>query len=559
MFCPAAAAGRFTLASHSPPTLRSSPPIPTRMSLAKLQTGTRILGAFCIVSLLIVLITAVALWRMNAADALTRDLVRDKLAKQQLASDLLGTARLNGLRIMSVARSDSLELADLYKAQLADGERQAAGIENAIKLLPASAAEQALLRAMNEQRTAFAAATQAVFAAKDQGRTQEAEAMLAGALEPAFARYTASLDALLRHQTRQAHALAADSSSASAFSRLLLIALGAAAVAAGALLGWILTRSIVRPLQQAVGLAEDVARGDLRPLICHSRRDEIGRLFDALNGMTGGVSATVTEVLRGAHGIDAASNEIADGNQHLSRRTERQAAALRELVPAMTELSEAIASNNGSAREANGLAQSASRVVGEGAAAVAQLVERMAAIKASADKIVHITGMIDSIAFQTNILALNAAVEAARAGAEGRGFAVVAAEVRNLAQHSAGAAKEIKGLIGASAGEIAAGTGIAVDAGATMRAVLGKVHEVVAILGAIHGASEQQAQGVAQVSRAIAEIDLSTRQNAAMVDEAAAAAASMREQAAALSTLVGTFRLRGQAPAPDPARLALPA
>ncbi|QOL49537.1 methyl-accepting chemotaxis protein [Massilia litorea] len=519
------------------------------MLLAKLRTGAKILGSFCIVSLLIVLITAVSFWRMHAADAITRDLVDDKLARQQLAADLLGVERLNGLRIMSVARSDSLELADLYKAQLIEGEQRAAGIEKDMRALPASKAEQALLRATNEHKTAFANATKAVFAAKDIGRTQEAEELLARSLEPAFARYTASLEALLTHQARQAHALAADSAASSRFSRLLLLALGAAALAAGAVLGWILTKSIVGPLQQAATLAEAVARGDLRPSIRHKRADEIGRLFDALNGMTSGVSATVTEVLQGAHGIDAASSEIAAGNQDLSERTERQAGALRQTVVAMEDLTAAIASNNNSARDANRLAQSASEVAGEGAAAVAQLVDRMGAIKASADKIVHITGMIDSIAFQTNILALNAAVEAARAGAEGRGFAVVAAEVRSLAQHSAGAAKEIKKLIGESAGEIEAGTGIAHGAGATMRAVLGKVHEVASILGAIHGASEQQAQGVARVGQAIAEIDLSTQQNAAMVEEAAAAAASMREQAAALSQLVATFKLRSAVPA----------
>ena len=522
------------------------------MSPAKLQTGTKILGSFLLVSCLMVLITAVALWRMHAADAITRDLVQDKLAKQQLASDLLGLARLNGLRIMSVARSDSLELADLYKEQLLVGEKRAGEIDAAMRALPVSGAEQTLLRAAREHKAALESATKAVFGAKDTGRTQEAEELLAKALEPAFARYGASLEALLQHQARAAHSLADDSASASAFSRLLLLALGAAALAVGAGLGWILTRSIVGPLQQAVALAENVARGDLRPLIRHGRHDEIGRLFDALNGMTGGVSATVTEVLRGALGIDAASHEIAAGNQDLSQRTERQAGNLRQTALAMEALTGAIASNNDSARDANLLAQSASTVAGEGAAAVAQLVERMGAIKASADKIVDITGMIDSIAFQTNILALNAAVEAARAGAEGRGFAVVAAEVRNLAQHSAGAAKEIKRLIKESSGEIDAGTGIARGAGDTMRAVLGKVQEVATILQAIHGASEQQAHGVARVGRAIADIDLSTQQNAAMVEEAAAAAESMREQAAALSRLVGTFQMRQP---PEAARL----
>ena len=290
-----------------------------------------------------------------------------------------------------------------------------------------------------------------------------------------------------------------------------------------------------------------MARGDLRPTIAHDRSDEIGRLFDALNGMTGGVSNTVAQVLQGAVAIDCASHEIADGNHDLSQRTERQAGALKQTVTAMAALSDAIAENNASARRANALAQAASSVVGEGAAAVEELVARMGAIKASAARIVDITGMIDSIAFQTNILALNAAVEAARAGAEGRGFAVVAAEVRSLAQHSAQAAKEIKTLIGASAGEIEAGTGIANAAGATMRAMLAHVRDVADILDAIDTASAGQAGGVAQLGRAIAEMDLSTQQNAAMVEQAAAAAESMREQAAELARLVATFRLRDEA------------
>ena len=519
------------------------------MRLAQLHTGTRILGSFCLVSLLIVLITGVALWRMQAGDRIASDLVNDKLAKQQLTSDLLGVAQLNGLRIMSVARSDSIELADLYKAQLEQGDKRAASIEAAIRALPASPAEQALLEATMRHKAALAAVAKVVFEAKDIGRIQEVDRLLGAELEPAFARYAASLEALLDYHARQAHALVGESAGASTFSRIVLLALGATALAAGGLLGWLLTRNIVGPLQQAVALAEQVACGDLRPVIRHSRGDEIGRLFDALNAMTSGVSATVSRVLSGAQAIDAASTGIADGNLDLTGRTERQAGALKQTAAAMQDLSGAIARNNASAQRANALAQDASQVAAEGARAVEQVVTRMDALRRSAEKIVNITGMIDSIAFQTNILALNAAVEAARAGAEGRGFAVVAAEVRSLAQHSAAAAKEIKALIGASAGEIEAGTGIAGAAGATMRAVLQRVQEVAQLLAAIDADSAGQAGGVAEVGRAIADIDLATRQNAAMVEEATAAAEAMRNQAAELSQLVGTFKVRAQVPA----------
>ena len=517
------------------------------MRTLKLHTGTKILGAFAIVSLVIAVIVANALWRMHAADLLTADLVEDKLAKQQLASDLLGLERLNGSRTVSIARSDSLELADYFLAQLAEGRRQIAAIEAKWTTLPASEREAALVAASAGHKARLAAVQTELLRAKEFGQTQLVEEIIATRWESAYQAQVGALEALLAHESSEAHRLAAESAAASHFSKRLLLALGAGALVVGALLAWLLTRSIVGPLQQAVTLAEQVARGDLRPTIAHTRSDEIGRLFDALNGMTGGVSDTVAQVLQGAVAIDCASNEIADGNHDLSQRTERQAGFLRQTVSAMEELTGAIAENNASAQRANALAQAASGVATEGAAAVGQLVARMGAIKASAARIVDITGMIDSIAFQTNILALNAAVEAARAGAEGRGFAVVAAEVRNLAQHSAQAAKEIKTLIGLSAGEIEAGTGIANAAGATMRVVLEHVHDVAAILHAIDTASAGQASGVAQLGRAIAEMDLSTQQNAAMVEQAAAAADAMRERAAELSRLVATFRLRGSA------------
>ena len=524
------------------------------MRLAKLQTGTKILGSFFIVSLAIVIVAAVALWRLHAADQIASSLVNDKLAKQQLASELLGAAHLNGSRTVAIARSDSLELADYFHAQLAEGKKAVAALEAKMATLPASGEERALLEAATQRRSAVAAIQEELFRLKDMGQTQAVEELVVKGWQDGFAAYTGALDALLEHETQQAHALAAQSARASGLSRLLLVALGGGALAVGSLLAWMLTRSIVGPLQQAVGLAELVARGDLRPHIRHERHDEIGRLFDALNGMTTGVSATVERVLSGAQQIDSASAEIADGNLDLSNRTERQAGALRQTVAAMEELTGAITQNNASAQKANELAQSASDVATEGAQAVQQLVVRMGAIKSSAERIVQITGMIDSIAFQTNILALNAAVEAARAGSEGRGFAVVAAEVRNLAQHSAEAAKEIKKLIGTSVSEIEAGTGIANAAGSTMRAVLEHVHSVADILATIHSASMEQASGVTQVGRAIAEMDLATQQNAAMVEEAAAAAESMRDQAGQLSLLVATFKVRaGSAPAAIPA------
>jgi len=516
------------------------------MPFPQIQTGTKILGAFAIVSLAIVIVALVALWRMQAADAVTGDLVNNKLARQQLTSELLGMARLNGGRTVSIARSDSLEAADFFQAQLVQGDKDAAALETRLDKLAATPSEQRLAQAAAQRKAAWLQVRRQVFQAKDLGKTQDVEQITAGPLAQSFEAYTRALNALLAHQTQAARALAAASNDAFALSRALLLAFGGAALVVGCATGWLLARSVVAPLQQAVALAERVARGDLSCAIAHARGDEIGRLFDALNHMTGGVSATVVRVLDSARLIDDASAEIAAGNRDLSRRTEHQAGSLHATVKAMVELTEAVQQNHVHAHDANALALAASGVAQQGASAVAQMVERMDTIRTSAAKIGDITAMIDGIAFQTNILALNAAVEAARAGAEGRGFAVVANEVRSLAQHSAAAAKEIKALIGQSQSAIESGAGIAGAAGTTMRQILERVRQVAELLAAIDAASAEQASGIAEVRRVIAEIDQATQQNAAMVEQAANAAQTMRAQAEQLTEVVATFTVKRQ-------------
>jgi methyl-accepting chemotaxis protein len=516
------------------------------MRLAHLQTGTKIIGAFAVVSLAIVIISIVALWRMQAADAITNDLVNNKLARQQMTAELLGVMRLNGVRAVAIARSDSLEAADYFQSMLAQGDKNAAALEAKLRALPSVRDERALIDAVAQRKTAYLKVRQQVFQAKDLGKTQDVEQMAAGELATTFDAYTQALDALLAWQTREAHAMAATSAQAFALSRVLLPAFGVAALLIGCAAGWLLTRSIVVPLQDAVVLAESVAKGDLSATIAHDRGDEIGRLFDALNHMTGGVSATVVQVLDSARMIDDASAEIAAGNRDLSHRTEEQARSLHATVQAMADLTEAVEQNHVNAHDANELALAASGVAQEGAGAVEQMVARMETIRQSAARIGDITAMIDGIAFQTNILALNAAVEAARAGEQGRGFAVVAGEVRNLAQHSAAAAKEIKNLIGESTGAIESGAGIASAAGGTMREILGRVRQVADLLHAIDGASSEQAAGIARVRRVIADMDEATQQNAAMVEQAAAAAETLRAQAEGLTEVVSTFRVRGE-------------
>jgi methyl-accepting chemotaxis protein len=312
-------------------------------------------------------------------------------------------------------------------------------------------------------------------------------------------------------------------------------------------LAWLTLRAVCKPLERAVKVAERIAEGDLGSTVEQGRNDEIGRLLSAIAAMQVRLRSLVGEIRQTADSIQVASAEVATGNQDLSQRTEQAASNLQQTASSMEQLTGTVRQSADAASQANQLAASAAEVAQRGGQVVAQVVTTMDAINASSKKISDIIGVIDGIAFQTNILALNAAVEAARAGEQGRGFAVVAGEVRSLAQRSAEAAREIKSLIGNSVDKVETGSRLVTDAGSTMNEIVASVQRVTDIIGEITAASAEQSQGLGQINGAVTQLDQMTQQNAALVEESAAAAESLREQAGRLAGLVGMFRLKGEA------------
>ena len=357
------------------------------------------------------------------------------------------------------------------------------------------------------------------------------------------------LDQQIATQSALMHSAAEAAMARAHDTSMLIIALGLVGGVLSLATAWFISSGIVRPLRHAVKVARKVAGGDLSEHIRVDSSDEVGQLLQALKDMNASLINIVGEVRGGTHDIAGASGEIAAGNLDLSQRSQAQASSLERTAASMETLTGTVKQNADNARQANQLAQSAADVAGKGGTVVAQVIDTMSSINASSKKIVDIIGVIDAIAFQTNILALNAAVEAARAGEQGRGFAVVAAEVRTLAQRSAGAAREIKQLIGDSVERVDAGARLVDTAGATMRDIVASVHRVTDIMGEISMASGEQLSGIEQVNAAIVHMEQVTQQNAALVEQASSAAASMQQRATLLSDTVGIFKLsRDQLP-----------
>ncbi|MFC4929857.1 methyl-accepting chemotaxis protein [Massilia sp. GCM10023247] len=529
--------------------------------ISNIKIGKRLGLGFALILAMTVLIACAGIWRLNQVAESTRTMMAAPLTKERLITDWYSLNYASIRRTAAIVKSTDPALGPYFKEDAAASVKKAAELLKQIEPLISGDEEKALFAKILDQRKVYSASRDGAVKAKAEGNEEEAARLLDQGFTPASNLYQQLLQELVVMQRSSIDDTAKAIDATAVRSTTIIAALTAAAVLLGAILSWLLTTGITRPIRSALELAETVAGGDLTRTIDASAKDETGALLRALRHMNDSLVAIVSQVRNGTDTIATGSAEISAGNLDLSSRTEQQASALEETAASMEELTTTVRQNADNARQANQLSITASEVAEQGGAVVGQVITTMGSINESSRKIVDIIGVIDGIAFQTNILALNAAVEAARAGEQGRGFAVVASEVRTLAQRSAAAAKEIKGLIGDSVDKVDAGAKLVDQAGATMEQVVESIRRVTDIMAEITHASAEQTGGIEQVNQAIGQMDQVTQQNAALVEESAAAAASMQDQAAKLAQVVGVFKLAGPAlAAPAPQRaLARPA
>jgi methyl-accepting chemotaxis protein len=515
------------------------------MKLDDLKIKTRLTLGFSAMALLMALLGAAALLNLGTVERQFENVMQDRYAKVRIAGEIrnVNSDVAQALRNLFVM-SDPDDIRAQYELIAGSSKKTNENMERLQQTVRSDAGKAALAK-LAEARAAYRAPRDKVIELLKSGRSEEAKIALLLDLRPRQAAYMDAVEQLVKLETDAMAQAGGEMHATVERTRALLIGLLALAFGAAGLLAWWIVRATTRPIDEAVTVVRAVAAGDLAVQFRAEGNNETAQLLRALHEMKTRLAAIVAEVRGNAESVASASAQIAQGNADLSSRTEQQASALQETAASMEQLGSTVKNNADNAQQANQLALGASRVAEQGGAVVGQVVETMKGINDSSKKIVDIIGVIDGIAFQTNILALNAAVEAARAGEQGRGFAVVAGEVRSLAQRSAEAAKEIKALISASVERVGQGSALVDRAGATMQEVVGSIKRVNDIVAEISAASVEQSSGVAQVGQAVAQMDQATQQNAALVEESAAAAESLRQQARRLIDSVAVFRLEG--------------
>ncbi|MFS2140382.1 methyl-accepting chemotaxis protein [Duganella sp. Dugasp56] len=517
------------------------------MKIQNLKIGPRLVWGFIIVLAMLVGVAVVGLSRMAAMKDSMLVITKANDVEANLAADM--KLSLDD-RMIALRNIVLLEDPTQMQAQVQRVAKQLELYDTAEKKLRATfstfgmqESETKLLAEIKEHSLAAQPLMQKVQDLGLANKTAEAVKLLMGDLRVVQNGWSKSISELVDSERSQNIELTAQADASYLLARNMVIGLTVGALLAGIVIALLITRSIVIPIKRAVEIAESVAAGDLTSRIVVSGTDETSMLLTSLRAMNESLKTIVSQVRSGTATITTASQEIAAGNLSLSSRTEQQASSLEETASSMEELTSTVKQNAENARQANSMAAAASEVASKGGAVIADVVDTMGAINEASKKIVEIISVIDGIAFQTNILALNAAVEAARAGEQGRGFAVVATEVRNLAHRSAAAAKEIKTLISDSVNKVESGAQLVDQAGATMNEVVSSVRRVSDIISGITEASREQSLGIDQINQAIIGLDSVTQQNAALVEESAAAAEAMQGQAIELAEVVGKFQL----------------
>ena len=501
---------------------------------------------WCALGGLLAMMLAVSLWAQYAVAHAVQDgerIMADFDTRISLAIQWKGATETVGERVLASNASTDQELTQLLDSRVKSGVGQISEIQAQVVKLAQGDADKAALQRIATIRTEVLELNKKARAIKLSGDVNAFRDFVQQQYIAAITRYVDSLEAFVQLQRSQGDAaLQANLAQRDSTIRWAWGA-QAAVLLVGLALAFMLTRGITQPLEKAVQLTDAIAQGDLTVVSDDSRQDEFGHLLRSVSGMAARLKELVSDVRVSVHSISTASVEIASGNQNLSARTEQAAANLEETAASMEQLTATLNQAADTARQANHLAGSAAQAAERGGAVVANVVASMSRIGDSARRISDIIGVIDSIAFQTNILALNAAVEAARAGEQGRGFAVVAGEVRALAHRSAEAAKEIKGLIGTSVDAAQEGSAQVEQAGQVMDDIVGSVRKVSDMIGEITASSTEQRDGIGQVNQAVTHLDQMTQQNAALVEESAAAASALSDQAQRLSSLVSVFKV----------------
>jgi len=516
------------------------------MNLANTRIGVRLGVSFAILIAVMVLAIGVAITRFSSLQAASSSLIDKEWVKADLTHVIDATARANALRTMELLITTDPAHSRQIRSRIDANKRTIDDALQTLDRLVYLPRGQQLLARLKQVRAAYVASFTQVAALMAQDRKDEAVRLMNEQTLPAIEVMQGAIQELAAFQKSIVTTASTGIGDEIASARTLMIGLALAAMLLGAVLAAWITRSVTRPIHDAVAVARTVAAGDLTGRIDVRSTDETGQLLMALRDMNDGLSKIVGDVHSGSAAISTATSQIAAGNLDLSQRTEEQAAALEQTTASLHELAHAVRHNFESGRQANTLASAAVDVAAQGGAVFARVIRTMEAIDASSKRIADIIGVVDGIAFQTNLLALNAAVEAARAGEQGRGFAVVASEVRTLAGRSAEASRQIRALIGESVENVDNGCKLVEQAGSTMDEIVVSVRRVTDIMGEISMASQEQTSGVDQINQAVGQMDQVTQQNAALVEQAAAAAQSLEFQAKNLVEVVSVFQLANE-------------